>query len=566
VHAIDWLVVGAYLAWVIYDGLKRTRESDKVEGYFLANRSLPWWAVGLSVMATQMSAITLVGTTGQGYRDGLRFVQFYFGLPIAMLILGVTVVPFFHRARVFTAYEYLERRFDVKTRTLTSLLFLLSRGMSCGVVIAAPSVILSIILGWNLTLTVLLIGVPTAVYTMLGGVQAVTWTDVKQMVVIVLGVGAAIARSSPGCRRRHPRRGHAHRGRHRAAAVARLPVQPDRDVHVLVGPHRRAVPDAVVLRVRPEPGAALPHGALDRGGAHVAHDERLREDPDAGGHSARRGPRVRVLPVRAVADALQPEARAADAHGTRGARLRRARGAVHRGARRARAAARAAAEARRGGQRPPIEATAEAFRNADAVVEGVRAEAMALVRVATGDLAFTDVNYVFPTFVITQLPVGLIGLLIAAIFAAAMSTIASELNSLATASVIDIYRRLLRPVASDSHYLAVSRVATGFWGLVACGVAVYATTLGSLIEVVNRFGSFFYGSLLGVFVLAIGTRRATGTGAFAGLIGGMATVAYVAFWHPQISFLWHNVIGAVTVTAIGMIISLAVPRGAAGHG
>ena len=200
-HWLDWTVVGAYLVWVVYDGLKRTKGSDKVEGYFLANRSLPWWAVGLSVMATQLSAITLVGTTGQGYRDGLRFVQFYLGLPIAMLILSVTVVPFFYRANVYTAYEYLEQRFDAKTRALTSLLFLLSRGLSCGVIIAAPAVILSIVLGWNLTITVLAIGLPTAVYTMFGGVQAVTWTDVKQMAVIVAGVAAAVWRARPAAAR-----------------------------------------------------------------------------------------------------------------------------------------------------------------------------------------------------------------------------------------------------------------------------------------------------------------------------------------------------------------------------
>src|SRR5215210_4696833 len=191
-HTLDWLVVAAYLVWIVYDGLKRTKAADEVEGYFLANRSLPWWAVGLSVMATQLSAITLVGATGQGYADGMRFVQFYFGLPIAMVILSVTLVPFFYRARVFTAYEYLEKRFDLKTRTLASVLFLMSRGLSCGVIVAAPSVILSIILGWNLPLTILAIGVPTAVYTMVGGVQAVTWTDVKQMAVIVGGILAAV--------------------------------------------------------------------------------------------------------------------------------------------------------------------------------------------------------------------------------------------------------------------------------------------------------------------------------------------------------------------------------------
>ena len=187
-HALDWLIIVAYLVWMVYDGLKRTKSANEMDGYLLAKRSLPWWAVGLSVMATQLSAITLVGTTGQGYDDGMRFVQFYFGLPIAMIILSVTVVPFFFRARVYTAYEYLEQRFDAKTRGLATLLFLAGRSLSCGVVIAAPAVILSIILGWNLTLTVLAIGVPTAFYTMVGGVQAVAWTDVKQMVVIVVGV------------------------------------------------------------------------------------------------------------------------------------------------------------------------------------------------------------------------------------------------------------------------------------------------------------------------------------------------------------------------------------------
>jgi solute:Na+ symporter, SSS family len=166
---LDWTVVIVYLVWIVYDGVKRAKNTGEIEGYFLANRSLPWWAVGLSVMATQLSAITLVGTTGQGAADGMRFIQFYFGLPVAMIILSVTLVPFFHRARVYTAYEYLEQRFDVKTRTLAAVLFLLSRGLSCGAVIAAPAVILSVVLGWNLFLTILIIAVPTVVYTMVGG-------------------------------------------------------------------------------------------------------------------------------------------------------------------------------------------------------------------------------------------------------------------------------------------------------------------------------------------------------------------------------------------------------------
>ena len=219
-HPVDWAIVAAYIGWLVSDGIKRTRLERTTESYFLANRSLPWWAVGLSVMATQLSAITLVGTTGQGYNDGLRFIQFYFGLPLAMIILSLTVVPFFYRARVYTAYEYLERRFDLKTRTLTSLLFLLSRGMSCGAVVAAPAVVLSVILGWNVTLTALLILVPAVVYTIFGGVQAVTWTDVKVMgltVFVLLAAVVVLVLGLPSRGRR--RRRAAHRGSHRTAST-----------------------------------------------------------------------------------------------------------------------------------------------------------------------------------------------------------------------------------------------------------------------------------------------------------------------------------------------------------
>src|SRR5438093_2767141 len=189
----DWLVVVIYITWIIVDGLRRSKATDQVDGYLLANRSLPWWAIGLSVMATQMSAVTIVSTTGLGYLTGLRFVQFYFGLPLAMVILSLTVVPFFTRARVYTAYEYLERRFDVRTRSLAALLFLVGRALSLGVTLAAPSVVMSAILGWTLPVTVLVICVPMILYTTIGGVQAVAWTDVKQMFVVVGSMGVAVA-------------------------------------------------------------------------------------------------------------------------------------------------------------------------------------------------------------------------------------------------------------------------------------------------------------------------------------------------------------------------------------
>jgi hypothetical protein len=226
------------------------------------------------------------------------------------------------------------------------------------------------------------------------------------------------------------------------------------------------------------------------------------------------------------------------------------------------AARRAAAErlvaARRDG-RGEAEAAARAeLRERDVAVAEIRARAQATVRTATGQTAFNDVNYIIPSFILTQLPVGLVGLLVLAILLAATDTIAGELSSLSTATVIDFYRRWVRPEGPDAHFLAVSRVATGLWGLFACAVAVWAADLGSLIEVVNRFGSFFYGSILGVFILAYAFPIATGNGAFLGLITGMGSVAWAASSTP-VAFLWHNVIGAVVVVAVGLAVSAADP-------
>jgi solute:Na+ symporter, SSS family len=568
-RAFDWGVVIVYLVWIVWDGLRKTHRTNELEGYFLANRSLPWWAVGLSVMATQLSAITLVGTTGQGYADGMRFVQFYLGLPVAMVILSLTLVPFFHRARVYTAYEYLENRFDLKTRTFASMLFLLSRGMSCGVIIAAPAVILSIILGWNLTLTILAIGLPTVLYTMHGGVQAVTWTDVKQMGVIVAGLLAAVGALIVGL----PHEVSFTQALHVAGTAGRLnaldftfdwnqtytfwsgligglflmlsyfgcdqsQVQRyltaksiDQARHSLLMSAYWKIPlQALVLLT----GVLVfvfylfnqPPMLFNR-----VHAEKVEKSARAG-------------------EFQQLESRFAEAFETR----RQAAGIL------------AASETDQ--QR---DSARDSFLTANAAIKAVRGEAAKLVRDVTGDESYgrlqgdtpvADVNYVFPTFVTTKLPMGLVGLIIAAIFAAAMSSIAAELNALATTSVIDIYRRHLRPSETDEHYLRVSKGATLFWGLFACVVATFAAGLGSLIEVVNRFGSFFYGSLLGVFILALAFRRTTGTGAFVGLIGGMSVVAVVAF-HPStkgISFLWHNPIGAVAVLVVGLVVSAIDPK------
>jgi SSS family transporter len=558
-HWIDWTILVGFTAWIVFDGLKRTRDSHEIAGYFLANRSIPWWAAGISVMATQLSAITMIGTTGQGYNDGMRFVQFYYGLPVAMIILSVTLVPFFYRSGVYTAYEYLERRFDGKTRSFTSLLFLLSRGMSVGAVVSAPAVVLSLVLGWNLTATALVITMPAVVYTMFGGVQAVTWTDVKIMGLIVVGLFAMIAAAVGGL----PDGIGLGDGLGIAAATGRL-----RSFDFswdltnqytfwsgtiaslflfcsYFGTDQSQVQRYLTARSENEAKRSLLMSAYWKIPLQVlvlllgilvfvfyvfntpplifstAQQTRLKEGPAAAQYAA-----------------LETEfGTALDA--------RRAAGA-------------ALAAAGDAGDREGVAAAQRSFVERNAAVEAVRGQATALVRETTGDRAFTDVNYIIPTFILTQLPIGLIGMLIVAILMAATDTIAGELNSLSTATVIDFYKRRFNPRASDAHYLRVSKAATGAWGLFACAVAVWAAELGSLIEVVNRFGSFFYGSILGVFILAAAFPRATGNGAFIGLIAGMASVAWVAS-STNIAFLWHNVVGAVVVVVVGMAISYVQP-------
>ncbi len=557
---LDWLVVGGYLVWIVWDGLRRTQGGDRVEGYFLANRSLPWWAVGLSVMATQLSAITLVGTTGQGYRDGMKFVQFYFGLPVAMLILSVTVVPFFYRAGVYTAYEFLERRFDVKTRALTSALCLLSRGLQCGVIVAAPAVILSIVLGWNLTLTVLAIGLPTVLYTMVGGVQAVTWTDVKQMAVIVAGVLAAVGVLIAGL----PESVTVGQALTVAGATGRM-TSLDFTFNLT---------DTYTFWSGMIGGLFL---MLSYFGCDQSQVQRYltAKSVEDGRQSLLISAYVKI-PLQALIlltgvlvfvfylfvtppMLFNPVHEAKLGSGPHAAEYAALQERFNTAVRNRQEAATGFAATQRTGNPQAIQLMRERFQVAEGHVKVIRGQAVDLVKKATGDASYNDVNYVFPTFVTTQMPPGLIGLIIAAIFAAAMSSIAAELNSLSTATLIDFYKRHFRPAESDRHYLTISWVATAIWGVVACGVAVFATNLGSLIEVVNRFGSFFYGSLLGVFMLAIGTKRATGTGAFVGLIAGMSAVAFAAFRYPQISFLWHNVVGASVVVLVGMAISLATP-------
>ena len=558
---LDWSIIGLYLIWIVWDGIRLSRDTGKLEGYFLASRSLPWWAVGLSVMATQLSAITMVSSTGQGYADGMGLLQQYYALQIAMIIITLTFVPFFRNANVYTAYEYLEGRFDAKTRSFTALLFLLSRGMSTGVVISAPAVVLSVMVGVDVATLCLLLAVPTAIYTMYGGVQAVAWTDVKQMYLIVFGLVAACVTLITGL----PSSISINDAMDIAGSAGRLqPFNFSTDPSVrftfwtgtlgalflflsYFGTYQSQVQRYLTAKSVDEARTSLFMSAYWKIPLQAlvmiigvlmfvfylftpppmlfnrVHDERVRQSARAGEYTAL-------------------EQRFSTAIGERST------------------AAQQLAVAERAGDEAAIATQKAAFLGTEQRVKDVRAQAIALVKQVSGDDSYNDINYVFPTYIVTQMPIGLIGLLMAAIFAAAMSTIAGELSALSTSTVMDFYRRWVRDDGDEAHLLLVSKAAMLFWAIFASIVAIWAVELGSLIEVVNRFGSFFYGSILGVFLLAIGWSRCNSTGAFVGLIAGMSVVGYVAL-NTSIAFLWHNLIGAVVVFATGMIVSeLTGPR------
>ena len=546
-HPINWLIVVAYLAYVLVDGIRRSKGTREIEGYFLANRTLPWWAVGLSVMATQLSAVTMVGTTGQGATDGLRFVQFYFGLPLAMVILGVTLVPFLRGAGVYTAYEYLERRFGPETRTLTAFLFLVSRGMSCGVIIAAPGVVFSAIFGWPLLWSVALIGVPTVAYTMLGGIQAVTWADVKQMVLIVVALVAVIV-----------------------VLLVQMPISPGEALHIAGATGRLKVFDfSFDINETYTFWSGLIGGTflmLAYFGTDQSQVQRYLAAKSVG--AARTSLLMSAywkIPLQALVLLVgvmvfvyyqfqAPPLLYNPAHENavvevRGAEYETLQERYGEALVEREGAARRVADA--AGQDANRRAAMDDFLAREATVEEIRTEALSMAEEVTGQPS-RDINYIIPRFILGELPIGLAGLFIAAIIAAAMSSISSELNSLSTTSVIDFYRRWFRPEASDAHYLRVSKVATAFWGVFACIVAVYAVSLGSLIEVVNRFGSFFYGSILGVFLLAM-VPRARGRGALVGLVLGMVAVGLIE-WRTEVAYLWLNVIGAGTVVGVGLVL------------
>jgi Na+/proline symporter len=552
---LDWVVLALYVCAIVTFGVLVGRHTRDVGDFFLAGRQMRWWAAGLSVMATQISAITFVGTTGQAYTNGMSFLAFYFGLPFAMVVLSLTLVPFFYRARVYTAYEYLERRFDARTRTLTSVLFLVSRGLSVGVTLYAPSLVLSVIFGWSERLTILVMAGATIAYVVYGGNRSVIWTDVAQMALVWFGIFTCVT-----------------------VAVTQLPQHVGlRDALALAqASGRLQATDPSTDLSRPY---TLWSGLI--GGMFLAMGyfgcDQSQVQRYLSGRSLTES-RLSLLfnaflkvpmqflilltgvlvfvffhfqptPLlwnRAELARLERQAPAAE--------RARVGGAVAAAHRERALAAEAFADTRHGGG--DVAAARGRYLEAETRLESAEREVR---RLATRTLGkpVNDVNYIFPSYIVSRLRGGLAGLILAVIFAAAMSALAGELNSLATTSMVDIYKRFVRPDASPAHDLLASRAFTVFWGAFACLVAMQAGQLGSAIVVVNLFGSYFYGSILGVFGLAVLTPRASARGAFYGLFAGMTAVFLVSL--TKVAFLWYNVVGAVTVFVVGLLLTALVP-------
>jgi len=553
---LDWIVLVTTLFSIVAYGLYRSRGSNTVDRYLLAGKTMPWYAMALSIMATQASAITFISTTGQAYTDGMRFVQFYFGLPIAMIVICATVVPVFHRAKVYTAYEYLEKRFDSKTRILASLIFLFQRGLSAGMTIYAPAIVLSIILGWPERMTTSIMGAIVVTYTVLGGIKAVTWSDVQQMCVIFLGLIIALV-----------------------------------TVFVLL-PHSVSITDAVYLA-----GAA---GRLNAVTTNFTWTDRFNLWSGLFGGTflflsyfgCDQSQVQRYLTGKSISESrlsllfnavakipmqffilfigamvfvfylfAQPPvifhraelARIQTRPEYAGLEQRYNRAFEHR-----RDAALAIAQARHSSDDATLERTRQEYRVAESELNEVHNEAQTLVGVAGGEKGFTDTNYIFLSFVTRYLPAGIVGLVIAVIFAATMSASSGEINSLATVAIVDIYRRYLKQGASDHHYLAASRWATLFWGVYAVLFAGLAGRMGSLIVAVNKVGSLFYGTLLGCFVLAFVFRRVRGTATFIGMLVGEAAILSTAAF-TDVSWLWYNPIGCAVVVITALAVTYLLP-------
>lgn len=565
---LDWAVLALVQIGIVAYGVWRSRGSQNMQAYLLGDRNMKWFTIGLSIMATQASAITFLSTPGQAFGDGMRFVQFYFGLPIAMVVLSVAAVPLYHKLNVYTAYEFLEKRFDLKTRALGALLFLSQRSLAAGLSIYAPSIILSTVLGWDIYLTNVLIGCIVIFYTVSGGTKAVSYTQKQQMFVILLGMVTAAV-----------------------LLVQGLPEQVSFDEAVAVAGEMgklNAIDFSFDWQDRYNIWSGLIAGLflfLSYFGTDQSQVQRY-----LGGQSiaeSRMGLLLNgmikipmqflILFVGALLFVFYQFAPTAPTHFNStereaalqneklGAELRTIEENFQENHEEKQQYLFSWLEARRAGK--PTEELAEGLHAAHDQEEALRTQALRVVHghSPTGELSedaqkdlekakSKDLDYVFISFVVNNLPTGIVGLLIAVILSAAMSSASSELNALATTTVVDVYKRILKPTGTDKHYLFASRALTFGWGVFAILFSLFASKLENLIQAVNMIGSLVYGTVLGIFLVAFYIKWIRGHAVFVAALLAELIVIATSIW-GSVGYLWYNAIGCLAVVGFAILLN-----------
>lgn len=556
-NTVDLIVLFGTLFFIVAYGIYKTRGQKDIEGYLLGGKSMKWGTIGLSVMATQASAITFISTPGKAYESGMGFVQNYFGLPLALIIVSAVFIPIFYRLKVYTAYEYLEQRFDAKTRYLGAFLFLVQRGLAAGITIYAPAIILSSILQWNLTLTIVGTGVLVIVYTVSGGTKAVSITQKQQMAVIMGGMFAAffIILSYIG----------EYTSFQGALEIAGS-LQKLNAVSFSTDPGERYT---VWTGLTGGLFLALSYFGTDQsqvqrylGGASVTESRMglmfnaLLKIPMQF-FILLTGVMVYVFFVfyqppihfkQASVDMVYASPFQKDFEQVQ----KRYEEALHERKAAAEAVANSTTETEKNQYLDKLYET-------DQRTTQLRDDAKAIIQKVDAHIETKDSDYVFLTFIMQYLPHGLIGLLIAVIFSAAMSSTSSELNALASTSSVDFYKRIIRKTADERHYLQASKWLTLGWGLLAIAFALLAKNSENLIEAVNIVGSIFYGTILGIFLVAFFLKKVKGNAVFIAAIVAQSGVFVCHFLSEagriDLGYLWYNVIGCGATFVISFILS-----------
>ena len=567
---LDWLIVILFFAYIMWDGIRQNKHTNKLEDLLVAGRSMPWWAIGISILATQASAISFIGTTGLAYMHDMSFIQVYLGLPLAMVILCITLVPFYHKLKIYTAYEALEQRFGLRVRLLTSLLFLLSRGLALGVTIAAPSYVLALILNVPLSFTILIIGLSATVYTMIGGIAGVIRTDIKQMILMFLGLVFCfiwiVVKLPPDIS--------FGQSLHLAGTLGKLQTL---DLNFNLGEKyniwsgllaglflmlsyfgcdQSQVQRYLTAHSLKDARASLIMAALIKIpfmflilllGVLLYVFYIFQKPPLMFSNESNKG--MTDQHFRSQHQTLFEQRKLAAYQ-----LLKNTNEGIYR----------------------------HQFLQADQQLLENRKQLILDLEERKGSRK-NDTNYILPYFILHEMPIGFIGLIVAAILAAALSSIDSGLNSLATSSIMDWQARLFEREKSDQYYITATRVATAFWGLFAIIFALILGETDSIIELINKIGSYFYGAILGVFIL-LWIKKTNGMGAFYGILIGIGAVlildqlyfyqetqTYQFDWNNVFTFsdgccepgvkkalgyLWLNPIGCGCVVISGYLLSL----------